>query len=299
MKKSKLRVWQVLFLFVAVLVFGFFQERISSNETKTLKSPLAVSAKSSLKPTSKPAPTSTPTPISTPSPTPTPTLNYGFCLKVPVVIYHHIQPQANAVVNKQTSLSVDNGYFDKQMAYLNQNGYTTIFAQDLANALTTHSGLPGKNIVVTADDGYADHYTYLFPIIKKYNIKTSLLIASGLIGNPGFMTWGEVREMVGSGLVQLVDHTWSHYALGYGKKIDKIKYEIETGRAQIEQFTGQKTTTFGYPYGSFSNTAIQILQQDGFIGAFSTIGGFSQCDSFIMTLHRNHVGNAPLSSYGL
>lgn len=237
-----------------------------------------------------------PKPSTTPSPTPTP--NYGYCLYVPVILYHHIQPQAEAVANKQTSLSVDNEYFDRQMGYLVSHGYTTITSQELVDAVRGHTGVPPKSIVVTIDDGYIDQYNYLFPVIKKYGVKVSLMIPSGLIGNPGFMTWDQVREMVGSGLVSLVDHTWSHYSVQNGS-YDKIKYEIETGKSVLEQNTGQKIDLFAYPYGSFNNVSISILQQDGFLGAFSTIGGSYQCDSFIFTLHRNHVGNAPLSAYGL
>lgn len=248
------------------------------------------------KKTAIPKPTVKPKPSSTPSPTPTP--NYGYCLYVPVILYHHIQPQTEAVANKQTSLSVDNGYFDQQMGYLVSHGYTTITSQQLVDAVRGHTGVPPKSIVVTIDDGYADQYNYLFPVIKKYNVKVSLMIPSGLIGNPGFMTWDQVREMAGSGLVSLIDHTWSHYPIQSGT-YDKIKFEIETGKSVLEQNTGQRIDLFAYPYGSFNNASISILQQDGFLGAFSTIGGSYQCDSFIMTLHRNHIGNAPLSAYGL
>lgn len=235
-------------------------------------------------------------PIPTPIPTPIP--NYGYCLYVPVILYHHIQPQAEAAADKQTSLSVDNGQFDGQMAYLTTHGYTVITSQELVDAVRNHTTVPPKSIVVTMDDGYSDQYTYAFPIIKKYGIKVSLMIPSGLIGNPGFMTWDQVREMNGSGFVSLVDHTWSHYPIQNGT-YDKIKYEIETGKSVLEQNTGQRIDLFAYPYGSFNKTAVSILQQDGFLGAFSTIGGSYQCDSFILTLHRNHIGNAPLSAYGL
>ena len=288
MKRSKNRGFYeaVFFIFAALLLVGFMESKTAPRENKTLTSPASISAKSSPKST----------PSATPTPTPTP--NYGFCLRVPVLIYHHVQPQLDAITNKETSLSVDNGYFDQQMAYLNQNGYVTISAQELVDALRARTGLPGKSIVITADDGYADQYNYLLPIIKKYNLKINLMIATGLIGNPGYMTWDQVNEAVRSGLVYLVSHTWSHFPVDQGTP-DKAKYEIETGRSQLEQFTGQRIALFAYPYGSFNNRVIQILQEDGFLGAFSIIPGFYQCDSFIMTLHRTHIGNAPLSSYGL
>ncbi len=119
------------------------------------------------------------TPTASPSPTLVPTPVYtGFCLNVPVLMYHHIAPQDEANAKGFSSLNVDSSMFDQQMGYLASHGYTTIFAEDLVNALLTHTSLPVKSVVVTIDDGYEDNYSYAFPIIKKYGIKTSLFVTT-------------------------------------------------------------------------------------------------------------------------
>lgn len=239
----------------------------------------------------------------TPYPTikisPTPTSLTGFCLKVPILTYHHIQPQADAITKKETSLSVDIEYFDKQMEYLVLNGYTPIFANELINALITHSALHGKPVLVTMDDGYADNYTYALPILQKYNIKANLMLASGLINSKSdFLTWDQVRQMKESNLFHFTNHTWSHSSLIRIPQ-SKIESEIDTAKIQIEENTGQGVNIFTYPYGEFNDNAISTLQTKGYIGAFTTIPGAYQCDSFIMALHRYHIGNAPLSAYGI
>lgn len=292
MLKSKGFLLVLFFIFIA-----FFAIRLLVAEDHTQKnptSPLAKNSNSSPAATPKPTPTPTPTPVPTPTPTPIPS---GYCLNVPVLFYHHIQPQADAIANKHTAQSVDAGIFDQQMAYLNQKGYTTISALDLVSALKNHTGLPGNSVVVTLDDGYIDQFMHALPIARKYNIKLSLLIASGLLNNSGFMNWGQVNEIKNSG-GYIVDHTWSHYSLPAGS-VEKIKYEVETAKSQIEQYTGQKVNVFGYPYGSFDNRSIQVLNEDGFLGAFSTLPGTYQCDSFIMALHRTRIGNSSLAYYGL
>lgn len=225
--------------------------------------------------------------------------NFGFCLYLPILTYHHIQPESQAVEKKQTSLSVDSGTFDQQMAYLIQKGYTPIFANELINALLTHSQLPGKPIMITMDDGYADNAAYALPVLQKYGIKANLMLASGLVGgNPDMLTWDQVNQMKGSGLIYFTNHTWSHYSIGNGPQ-SKIESEIDVAQGQIQRYTGQTVNVFTYPYGSFSNNAIQTLQRKGYIGAFSTIPGQYQCDSFIMTLHRSRIGNGSLASYGI
>jgi len=233
-----------------------------------------------------------------PTLTPSPVPLSGYCLNVPVLLYHHVQPQSQASELGQTSLSVDNEIFEDQMDYLVSNSYTTISAIQLADGLRLHAPLPEKSIVVTFDDGYKDAYTYVYPILQRYKLKANFMIATGLVGGSGYLSWNDIEEMSRSGLAYFVDHTWSHYPLNHGDRA-KIKFEIETAKQNLEQHTGQTVNIFAYPFGSFNNDSVEVLKESGFLGAFSTIPGFWQCDSFILTLHRNHIGNAPLSAYGL
>lgn len=239
------------------------------------------------------------TPYPTISITPTPAPLTGFCLRVPILMYHHIQPEEVARTLGQTSLTVDSGVFDQQMAYLAASGYTPVWANELVDALKNHSGLPGKPIMVTMDDGYADNDTYALPVLRRYNIKANLMLASGLVGaNSDMLTWSQVGDMKGSGLIYITNHTWSHWPIASGSQ-DKIESEIGIAQSQIQQYTGQTVNIFTYPYGSFNNNAIATLQRKGYLGAFSEIPGQYQCDSFLMTLHRTRVGNGSLASYGI
>ncbi len=231
--------------------------------------------------------------------TPAPQNYSGYCLNVPVLVYHHIQPEATARQLGQTSLTVDNGIFAQQMAYLASNGYNAIWASDLVNALRNHTPLPPKSVVITMDDGYADNEIYALPVLEQYHLKANLMLASGLVdSNPDMLTWSEVEQMKNSGLYYFTNHTWSHWPVSEGPQ-SKINFEIDTAQSEIEQHTGQTVNIFTYPYGEFNNNAIQTLISRGYIGGFSTIPGTYQCESFIMTLHRTRIGNAPLSEYGL
>lgn len=283
-KKLRQRRWKFLFLFLIPLLFVLL---------------LVLSKNSNPTPTSTvPTITPAPTPIPSPTPTPTPTIPPGYCLQVPVLVYHHIQPHAQAATKGQLNISVDNGTFDLQMAYLQSSGYNTITARQLIDALLTHNALPPKSILITLDDGYKDAYEYAFPIFKKYNITANLMISTGLLEGADYMSWDNINEMARSGRVYFTNHTWSHYALGRGSE-EKIRYEIETADKQIEANTGQPVDIFTYPYGSFTDQSIAILKQLGYTGAFSTIPGSYQCDSIIMVLRRTRIGNSPLPAYGL
>ncbi|MBI3379466.1 polysaccharide deacetylase family protein [Candidatus Gottesmanbacteria bacterium] len=221
----------------------------------------------------------------------------GFCLFVPVLLYHHIEPIAQAKSEGHAQLTVDANIFDSQMKYLKDNGYKSISAEELVNAIISHHNL-GKTVVVTLDDGYNDAYNFAFPIAKKYGIILNLMIPTGLLENKGYMNWGQLKEMVHSGQAQAYDHTWSHFSLPKGDDA-KIQMEIMTAKNQLEQNLGKTAKILTYPYGTTSQKVITALQKNGFIAAFSTLPSFYQCDSFLFNLKRNRIGNASLSAYGL
>lgn len=294
--KKKIKLLVLLALVIFAGVFFEFSKNTNEGEQKIL-TPLAVSIGKILPTatmTPSPTPRNTPAPTAIPTPTPVPLI--GYCLNVPVLFYHHVQPQSQAIDKGQIAMSVDNGMFDHQMEYLKNSGYTPITVKQLIDALITHFPLPPKSIAVTLDDGYKDVYDYAFPVFKKYNMTANLMIATGLLGGANYMSWDNLKDMHNSGLIYVTDHTWSHYAVNNGSE-EKIKYEIEIAKRQLEDNLGQIVDIFTYPYGSFNNTSVNILKQDGFVGAFSTIPGNWQCDSFIMTLHRKRIGNSSMAYY--
>lgn len=303
-KQAQLFYWVIIFVSIVVLLFFarfIFIPEVKPLSAKQLNRPVPTqqaSASAVILPASPSAtPTSTLPQAVASSPAVLKPAYTGFCLNAPVLFYHHIQPYNEARAKGQAGLTVDNVIFDQQMNYLASHGYTAITVKQLVEALRNHTQLPVKNVSITFDDGYKDNYTYAFQTLKKYNLKVNLMLATGLMGGADYLSWDQVSEMNGSGLFYFTDHTWSHYAVGRGPS-DKIKFEIDTAKQQIQDHTGQSVDIFTYPYGSFSNNAIAILQQSGFVGAFSTNPGTTQCDSFIMTLHRTRVGNANLASYG-
>ena len=282
-------------LIIVLVLSAIYALRFSSEVFQSVfksKIPVSKNVHVSVTPAPPPAEKNIPTPV------PTNTIPPGFCLSVPVIFYHHVEPMAQATTAGHAQLTVDSEKFESHMQYLNDRGYTSITAEELVTAVTTHTSLPGKPIVVSIDDGYSDIYNYAFPILKKYNIKTSLFISTGLLGNSGYMTWENLREMVGSGLVSVYNHTWSHYSLGRGDS-SKIAYEIDTAQGQFQEYLGKKPTIFAYPYGITSQAAVDVLQKSGFAGAFTTASSWYQCDSRLYFLPRIRIGNASLSYFGL
>lgn len=232
-----------------------------------------------------------------PTPTAVVTKNVGPCVQLPVLMYHHIQDEAVAKKLGQTGLTVSTEWFEKQMNYLRQKGYEIVDQKTLIEIFNGGKQIKKKLAAVTLDDAYEDNYVSAFPIIKKYNIRATIFTPSGLVNVPGYLTWGEIDEMKGSGLVEFANHTWSHHGANGSKEI--LEKEISLADGQLAEKGLNTYKIFAYPYGRPSVGAEAVLKKYGYQVAFTTRHGQQLCQQQRYELPRIRVGNAPLSSYGL
>jgi peptidoglycan/xylan/chitin deacetylase (PgdA/CDA1 family) len=236
--------------------------------------------------------------LSNASPSATPQLTPAdYCINVPVILYHHIQPLEIASQLGHEPLTVDSNIFDEQIKYLKEHNYHAATADELVQALENHISLPDKSVLITIDDGYDDNYTYAFLTAKKYQFVMNFMIPTELIGKPGYMNWDHLREMHSSDYARIYNHTATHAALGQISQ-NEIDNELATSSADFKRELGLETNIFTYPYGSYNPLAIDELKRFGFIAGFTTDPGRQECLSNIMLLKRVRVGNAPISSYG-
>lgn len=143
---------------------------------------------------------------------------------IPVLYYHHVEP--TDPVTPQV--------FEAQMNYLLSKGYRSISLDDLYGFMTRTGTVPRKSFVLTFDDGFYCNYHYLLPILRQYGLTATVFVVSGVreqtreagqrewsrgypsrMGNntgaaERFATWGELKLMRDSGLVQIEDHSMFH-----------------------------------------------------------------------------------------
>lgn len=221
----------------------------------------------------------------------------GFCNNVPVLMYHHIQPLAEAKTQGHAPLTVDSDWFEKQVKYLSVHGYQFINVAQLITAINSGQTLD-KSVAITIDDAYSDTFNYAYPILQKYGARASLFVPTGLVQNPKYLTWDQISQMYRDNIVFPYNHTWSHFSLP-SEDIDKERTEITTAQAQLEEHLGPIPKIIAYPYGGYNAPTIKLLQELGFSAAFSTKPGTWQCTGNIFYLPRLRIGNYPLSVYGL
>ena len=205
----------------------------------------------------------------------------GKGIYVPIIMYHAIK---NHNTGKDTITPAE---FENDLKYLKENNYNTITMAQLLDYVYEDKELPKNPIMITFDDGYLTTYVYAFPLLKEYDMKMVLSIIGKSTDDftnvddthleYAHMTWDEVNEMLDSGLVEVQNHSYNLHTtkrgrIGCRQKSGETFVEYENvltedvGKLQSEivTITGEKPTTFIYPYGEFDENTIKIIKNLGF-----------------------------------
>jgi peptidoglycan/xylan/chitin deacetylase (PgdA/CDA1 family) len=222
---------------------------------------------------------------------------YGPCTKLPVLIYHHVEEEKTAIENNQQYLNITPELFKKQMEYLKNKNYTPISPSELVDFFDDGGSLPLKPVLITLDDAYEDNYINAFPILKEYGFKATIFTPTGLVQNPEYLNWEEIKEMSDTGLIYFGNHTWSHHASKGAPEV--LKKEISLADTQLTEKGQNDAKIFAYPYGSPSQGAEKVLIEMGYKLAFTTVHGDMMCKGKRFELPRIRLGNSELTKYGL
>lgn len=199
---------------------------------------------------------------------------------VPILVYHSV---TDKMFSKNTALFTKPREFEKQIKWIKKHGFTPIFADQLQDPDKLH-----KPVVITFDDGYEDNYNTAFNIIKKYNVKITIFVATRFIDKKCYLSSKEISEMERSGLVSIQSHTVSHHHLSRLSP-SQLKYELEHSRDALFKITGKYPSAFAYPYGDYNEAIISEVKKLYSLGFSTSKGGFSNGpDKF--TIKRYGVG---------
>ena len=67
-----------------------------------------------------------------------------------------------------------------------------------------------KKILITIDDGFKSFYNEAWPYLKKNKIPFILFISTKPVGNYGYMSWDEIKEIDDSELGYIGHHSHTH-----------------------------------------------------------------------------------------
>ena len=121
------------------------------------------------------------------------------------------------------------------------------------------AAVPEKPVVLTFDDGYADTYSIVYPIMKEYGFPATVFINPGDVGTR--LTWDQVREMHKNGIT-ISNHGFQHIEMGpIVRKQNKLKNITKAQEALAKEVGIKDNPWFCYPYGDKMNSPTQHLRK--------------------------------------
>ena len=159
---------------------------------------------------------------------------------VSVLMFHSVGLENHEWVFSYTSQPTD--LFLKKLKLFVKRKFNTILWSDLYGYMKGEITLPKNCIMLTFDDGYLDNWVYVYPYLKKFQLKATIFVNpefvdpseslrpnlddvwAGRCGYKklqpaGFLSWAEMKEMESSGLIDIQSHALTHTWYFNGPKI--------------------------------------------------------------------------------
>ena len=212
-------------------------------------------------------------------------------VQVPIIMYHSLAGGGHRTCISGTD-------FEADLRYLREEGYQAVTITDLVHFVHHGKPLPERPVVLSFDDGYQNNYTVGLPLAQKYEMPFVLAVIGKHTElwseNPsqnlrdGHVTWAEIREMVGSGLVEILNHSWDlheHTGDRYGVAMrpgeDRDHYrallqkDLEKLQRELTTHAGVTPVGFVYPFGKLCSEAAEVLVEAGFLAALTCRDGIN------------------------
>jgi peptidoglycan/xylan/chitin deacetylase (PgdA/CDA1 family) len=195
---------------------------------------------------------------------------FGFAVRVPVLMYHRVAP-ADQVGDSLPGLVVRPDRFAAQLEALVAAGWRSITAAELAADLAAGILPPPRTFVITFDDGRSDGYTEAFPILRRLGLVATFYVITGRIGAPNSLSASQLQRLASAGM-EIGSHTVDHVPLNTAIP-SAARLQLTRSAVQIAAVTGQRPTTFAYPFGGMDPLDQALVRETGYAMAFTVVYG--------------------------
>lgn len=185
-------------------------------------------------------------------------------LELPVLVYHSIEDN---IRTRKDSLSLE--YFRRQLIFFKKNNFDVVSLSRIVEIIKYGRRPDKPTISITFDDGYADIFRFVFPLLQEFGFPAGMFIIVDNIGKYGYVDYGQLKEMSANDAVTIGSHTVTHpYLPDLGPQ--ELRYEIGESKRILEDSLGVKIDFFSYPWGGFTPEVQEIVRDSGYQAAFTT-----------------------------
>lgn len=201
-----------------------------------------------------------------------------------IFMYHRVGDDRHP----STSISVE--AFEKQLDYLEKNGYEVVELSKIVQKIEKGEDVPENWVALTIDDAYRSFYENGLPLLKERRLPFTLFVNTEAVekGYGDFMTWDMVLDTDKYG--EIGGHSHTHASLPK-VSLEKAKTEIELSKKLIEEKLGKEVRYIAYPYGEYSEGVKELVKEAGYEAAFKQVMGAVDKESDPYAINRIPAGD--------
>ncbi len=249
--------------------------------------------------------------------------------------YHGIENGSGAAPDAGGAArhAVEARKLEEQFTWMKANGWHPVSIDQILEARRGGHPLPPKAVLLTFDDGYADVYTTVYPLLRRHGYPAVVAPVGSWMDIPdggevdydgrkvprsSFLSWEQVREMQRSGLVEVASHTWDLHrgirsnpqgntqpaavtrewrgAAGYETSAElreRVRRDLARSADAMERETGRRPRLVVWPYGRYTGELQDAARAAGMPVMLTLRSGPNRPDTPIDELHRSIVVEDP------
>ncbi len=169
------------------------------------------------------------------------------------IMYHRFDE------NKYPSTNIKMEVFLKHIQLIKDLNYEFIHPEDFQKNFNTPK--KQKKILLTIDDAFQSFYNFAWPFLKKNKIPFILFVSTEPVGNNGYMTWEQIKEIENESFAIIGHHSHSHEYLIDETDQDFIN-DIKTADQIFKKEIGYVPNLFSYPFGEYSEFMRQYISEN-------------------------------------
>ncbi len=191
---------------------------------------------------------------------------------VPILMYHRI---ADEGPDGLAPYRLSPQSFERQLAWLQRQGFHGIDLVEFCYLLFARKvrNIPGKPIVLTFDDAYADFYSQAWPLLRHYGFSATVFVPTNYVGGHAdwdasygppapIMSWEQIAELQSSG-IQFGSHSCSHVRVADLPKPALLEDAIRS-RQVLASKLGADVPGYCYPYAYADPDSRRVMAEAGY-----------------------------------
>ncbi|MFE3107073.1 polysaccharide deacetylase family protein [Kitasatospora indigofera] len=219
-------------------------------------------------------------------------------MAVPVFLYHSVSDDPPSWI---APFTVTPRVFREQLDRITDSGLSVVPLRRLVSALHGGPPLPPGSAVLTFDDGFADFYWTVAPVLADLGMPATLYVTVGAVHPPGgqptgsllpparMLNWRQVTMLDAVG-IEIGGHSQTHAQLDT-VQARQCADEVVGSKRRLEEALGHEVTAFAYPHGYSSPGLRTKVRQAGWTSATAVGNRFSSNADDPMRISRLMVRN--------